>query len=132
MFLLLPTHYLLHRVAPASTAAPISELGPSELDYEFVKYGVQTWPGRSTLLYGGLVLCVGLHAVDGMALVWNTYMKDRITNASRNLRIGGMVTGMAAPVMAGLFALWAEPSFVFPQMATRFESVFSTSIFYRV
>ncbi|KAI0258981.1 hypothetical protein BC834DRAFT_908806, partial [Gloeopeniophorella convolvens] len=43
-FFFLPAHFITHRLAPADPAPPISSLGPSELDYEYVKALVE-WPG---------------------------------------------------------------------------------------
>jgi hypothetical protein len=53
MFVFLPIHFLTHRYYPA-TIVP-SRLGPisAELDYEFVKLGLATWPWRSWALYVG-------------------------------------------------------------------------------
>ncbi|KAJ7577496.1 hypothetical protein C8J56DRAFT_367666 [Mycena floridula] len=54
MLALLPIHFFTHRFSPQTLEAPILALGPSELDYEFVKFGLQQWPWRNWILYGAL------------------------------------------------------------------------------
>ena len=135
MIIFLPIHYMVHRILPSDPNPPILELGPSELDYEFVKFGLQKWPWKSAFLYGGLVVCVGLHMVEGMAIIWNTYLVStagRLKESSRNLRIGGVLMGMVAPTLAGLVAIGTEPSMVFASAAKRFESIFLSSWAYRL
>ncbi|KAI0258613.1 hypothetical protein BC834DRAFT_910723, partial [Gloeopeniophorella convolvens] len=54
-FFFLPAHFITHRLAPADPAPPISSLGPSEFDYEYVNALVER-PGRSAMLYSILAL----------------------------------------------------------------------------
>jgi hypothetical protein len=46
----------------------VSSIGPSGLDYEFVKATLHGWPVNSTVLYGALVLGVALHAADELGV----------------------------------------------------------------
>ncbi|KAK0210129.1 hypothetical protein DFS33DRAFT_1290832 [Desarmillaria ectypa] len=135
MWLLLPIHFLVHRHFPTSPAPPILEVGPSELDYEFVKVGLQTWPWRSALLYGALVTCVTLHMADGMGIIWNAYLAQswgRMKQSLRKYRRGGLVAGVALPVLSGLIVIAREPIFAFASAAKRFQAVFLMSWIYRL
>jgi hypothetical protein len=80
-------------------------VGPSELD-ELVKTGLQTWPIRSWLLYGGLILSTTVHFVDGMTIIWNTWLKED-ANASwkRNTRPTKMIVGIGGIALLGMYAL---------------------------
>ncbi|KAF8907490.1 hypothetical protein CPB85DRAFT_1415191 [Mucidula mucida] len=134
MILFLPVHFMTHRILPTSPEAPIYEVGPSELDYEFVKFGLQQWPWKSAFLYGGLVLFMGMHMVDGAVLLWNTYLaagssRGRVKDSPKKFWLSGMVSGM---VVAGLAAVAVEAPLVFSSTAKRFESVFLSSWFYRL
>ncbi|SJL04965.1 uncharacterized protein ARMOST_08336 [Armillaria ostoyae] len=135
MWLLLPVHFLVHRRLPTTPAPPILEVGPSELDYEFVKVGLQTWPWRSALLYGGLVICVSLHMADGMGIMWNAYLAQtwgRVKQSVRKYRRAGLVAGVALPVLSGLVVVAREPVLSFASTVKRFEAVFLMSWIYRV
>ncbi|KAF8968292.1 hypothetical protein BDZ97DRAFT_1655286 [Flammula alnicola] len=137
LLLLLPIHYLTHRAYPTLSAPPILAVGPAELDYEFVKTGLQTWPVRSWLLYAGLVLSTTLHAVDGMTILWNTYVADADGDWQwkRSARQGRIVLGLGAvavPVLTGLYALAREPLMTFASLASRYRAVFLTSFVYRL
>ncbi|KAK0492057.1 hypothetical protein EDD18DRAFT_1184525 [Armillaria luteobubalina] len=135
MWLLLPVHFLVHRLLPTTPAPPILEVGPAELDYEFVKVGLQTWPWRSALLYGGLVLCVSLHMADGMGILWNAYLAPtwgRVKQSMRKYRRAGVVAGVVLPVLSGLVILAREPIFSFASTVKRFEAVFLMSWIYRL
>ncbi|GLB35515.1 hypothetical protein LshimejAT787_0210800 [Lyophyllum shimeji] len=140
MLLFLPIHFLTHRVYPSADAAPISNIGPSELDYEFVKLGLQKWPVTSWLLYAGLVCSVGLHMADGNAVMWNRYFRD---TAVRSWAAAGklskrfsarakVLVGLVLPVLSGLYFISKEPLMVFPSMVQRFEAVFRSSWIYRL
>src|SRR5258706_2322569 len=58
-------HVESHRLRPSFPQPPISALSPSELDYEFVKYGLQTYPLWAWVTYGGFVFAVLYHASEG-------------------------------------------------------------------
>lgn len=135
--LFLPIHFATHRDAPMLETPPIYGVGPSELDYEFVKTGLKTWPIRSALLYGGLVVLTTAHVVDGMALIWNTWLKDwlsgsRLTALKRDRRMFIGLACVALPVLTGLYALAKEPLLTFGDMASRYKAVFLTSWVYQI
>lgn len=134
--LFLPIHFMTHRVNPTADTIPILAVGPSELDYEFVKLGLQKWPIRSWVLYSGLVIAVTLHAVDGMAIIWNTWLKDKIgaswKQSTRKRRLALMVGVVTLPVIAGLFSLAKEPLMLFASTADRYKASYLSSIIYRL
>ncbi|KAH9483612.1 hypothetical protein JR316_0003082 [Psilocybe cubensis] len=139
MLLFLPIHFLTHRGYPMLETAPIYGVGPAELDYEFVKTGLKTWPIRSTILYGGLILSTTLHLVDGMTLIWNSWLKDSLSSKmaswkreARPKRILMALGCLALPVMTGLYTLFKEPMMTFTSMAKRYEAVYLTSLIYRL
>ncbi|WVW80252.1 hypothetical protein I302_102230 [Kwoniella bestiolae CBS 10118] len=53
LYILLIAHILSHRIVPSSPSAPIFELSPSELGYEYVGYNLRDWVGWGSYL--GLV-----------------------------------------------------------------------------
>jgi hypothetical protein len=116
-------------------APPIYALGPAELNFEYVKYGLANWPWRSWFLYGGLVVGVVLHAVEGDRLLFNTYFSStmgRIKMAARKhlLAIGlGLV---AVPVLSGVFIMSREPLMIFSSTAERFHASLIKSPLYRI
>jgi hypothetical protein len=130
MILFLPVHFFLHRVNPTTPEPPISAVGPAELDFEFVKYGLRHWPWRSWALYAGLVVCVGLHATDGVYLICNKWLGDVPSwwkRRSKRYRRGVTVAGLILPVLSGLFVLSKEPLMIFSFKAKRFKAVFIKS-----
>ncbi|KAJ7183230.1 hypothetical protein C8R46DRAFT_984390 [Mycena filopes] len=127
-------HFMTHRAHPMNPAPPIHALGPSEIDFEFVKYGLATWPRRSWFLYSALVFGVVFHAVDGNRLLFNTYVTGsvgRIKAAARKrlLAIGAVL--VALPVLSGVFIMSREPLMIFASTAKRFHASFAQSPFYR-
>ena len=129
----LPAHYLVHRVYPANPAPPIYSLGPAELDFEYVKYGLQTWPLRSWLLYTGLVAGVAWHATEGMQIIWNTYLRGRLGGWRASAQAHTLNTlAIVGPVLAGLFVLSREPLMVFSSAIPRFEAAFRSSPVFRI
>lgn len=122
---------------PTIEDAPIFAVGPSELDYEFVKTGLHVWPWRSWLLYTGLILATTLHLADGMTIIWNTWLKDIIVfgawkRSGRNRRLGLALTGMALPVLAGLYTLSCETLMAFTSTISRYQASFMSSFIYRI
>lgn len=112
LFLFLPVHYLTHRVFPTLSTAPIHSFGPAELDYEFVKTGLRTWPFRSWFLYIGLVGCVALHSVEGISIISATKVGKAIVPKSKR-KLVSLLVGI--PALIGLFfisreAVWASTS----------------------
>ncbi|KAF7375243.1 hypothetical protein MSAN_00410900 [Mycena sanguinolenta] len=127
-------HFMTHRAHPMNPAPPIFAVGPSELDFEFVKYGLSNWPWRSWLLYGGLVASVVLHAVDGERLIFNTYFGEtmgRIKAAARKNLLTIGVGLVAVPVLTGVFVMSREPLMVLPSTAERFHASFTLSPLFR-
>ena len=125
-------HYFLHRVAPSSPASPIYSVGPSELDFEYVKYGLHEWPVRNFLAYTALAALVSAHASEGMSIIWNTWMRPTFgaLRQSRKARLTGALLGVV-PVVSGLFFMWSEPLLVFASHAERFRASFMKSVFFR-
>jgi hypothetical protein len=81
IFVALPHHLGPMRIFPMMPQSPINSLSPTELDYEFVKYGVQQWPVRSWILFTVLVGATCFHAAEGtMSIVQRRFTK---TNKSR-------------------------------------------------
>lgn len=126
----LPIHFYTHRVAPANPTPPIFAVGPSEVDYEFVKIGLARFPWRSWILYGGLVASVMLHAVEGAQVIQASRFpswKFRIRPRTRKIVAGAA----AVPILAGLWMLSREPLMVFPSLTERYEAAFAWCWVYR-
>jgi hypothetical protein len=125
MFLLLPIHYPLHRLAPQSAAA--DAFGPSQLDMEYVKAGLQRWPIRSWLLYGLLTGITLVHAADGLFVIAR-YQKIR-SGSRTSWRIAGALA--TVPVLAGTYVLWKEPITAFSGLVDKFYTAFQQAHVYR-
>ncbi|KAF7974996.1 hypothetical protein HWV62_10597 [Athelia sp. TMB] len=122
----LPIHFLTHRVLP-------TESNLLDLDYEYVKLGLQTWPWRSWVLYTGLVGCVLLHAAEGMNLIASTWGGAAWAQWKGSKRTRRIVAGAGAlPVLTGLWVLFKEPLMAFPSIARQFEDTFTRSWVFRV
>ncbi|KAJ6466528.1 hypothetical protein C8R47DRAFT_1223962 [Mycena vitilis] len=135
MLFFLPIHFMAHRALPMNPAPPVHSLGPSELDFEFVKYGLATWPWRSWLLYGGLVAGAVLHAADGQRFLFNTYLggsMGRIKAAARKRLLAIGLGLLAIPVLSGIFVMSREPLMVFASTAERFQASYAQSPIYRI
>ncbi|KDQ06718.1 hypothetical protein BOTBODRAFT_60446 [Botryobasidium botryosum FD-172 SS1] len=131
LLLLAPLHILTHRVYPSSSIPSISSLGPGELDYEFVKVGLETWPWRGWILYGGLVGCVALHSVEGIRVVWKAWGAGEpglLKGWGRWIAAGGAF----ALVLAGVGNIAAEPLYVPSFLLSRIKSSYAQSWAYRV
>ena len=131
----LPIHYTTHRLLPTSPDAPISSLGPAELDFEFVKLGLQKWPWTNWFLYVGLVGSVALHMADGLNIINNTWFRNGTGGragvfAGRKRMRALVLGGLVLPVLTGLYAISREPPIVFSSIARRFEAVFLESGMY--
>ncbi|KZT74056.1 hypothetical protein DAEQUDRAFT_641930, partial [Daedalea quercina L-15889] len=126
-------HFLTHRVYPADGAPPVLALSPAELDYEYVKYALQTWPARAWLGYVALTAAVAGHAAQGMRVVWNTWLRD-LLGAWRGGkgRAAGVVAAVVVPVASGLWAISSEPLFLFSSTASRIHAAFTKSFIYRL
>ena len=132
--LLLPVHIYTHRLAPSEPAPPISSLGPSELDYEYVKAALHGWPARSTALYVALVLAVALHAADGVGVLWSTWVRRQTkTKKLPGRRARRALAGAAVlPVLTGLAIVAREPLFAFASMPERYRAALTHSFVYRL
>lgn len=128
----LPIHFLVHRDYPALPDEPIASVGPSSLDYEYVKYGLRTWPWRSWFLYAGLVGSVALHAADGTALVWNTWFGGGWSKLSRKTRRSVLVCGVVVPVVLGLVAIAREPPMVMSFLESRYHAAYTQSSIFQM
>jgi hypothetical protein len=129
----LPIHYITHRIYPTVKDHPIDAIGPAELDYEFVKYGLQRWPARSWALYAGLVGCVALHGAAGLKIIWQTWIGNSATERKRgSVNQVAAASGIVAPILLGIFALSREPLMTFPSTVARFEAVFQRLWIYRI
>lgn len=127
---LLPVHFVTHRLAPSDSAPPISSLGPSELDYEYVKAALSGWPRRSIVLYSALVLGVALHVGDGIGIIWSTWAPGSKFPGGRARR--ALAGAAVIPVMTGLAVLAREPLYAFASMAARYQAALTQSIVYRL
>ncbi|CAK5268818.1 unnamed protein product [Mycena citricolor] len=135
MLFFLPIHFSTHRVSPSNPIAPIHALSPSELDFEYIKFGLNSWPWRSAFLYGGLVVFALLHAADGERILFNTYLGPalgRIKASTRKGMIAAVMGAVALPVLTGLYFLSQEPEMIFASMADRFHASFVSSMWYRL
>lgn len=128
--LLLTVHFFVHRVAPSDPSPPVYSVGPSELDYEYVKYSLQTYPWRSLAAYIGLTAAVAWHASEGMGIIWNTYLRPTLgAGPARKQRTIGALAGVL-PVATGLFFMWREPLMIFSSHAARFNAALTQSVLF--
>ncbi len=145
LMLLLPTHYLTHRLYPTIATSPILAVGPAELDFAFVQTGLARWPVRSALMYAGLVCAGAVHAAEGVSLLRRRYLsaakapsaegqvKAPPKRIAPRMQRMALALGLGAlPVLAGLYTLACESSFVFADLASRYHAVFAQSWMYRI
>ena len=133
MFFLLPQHYLIHRVLPSNPDPPVLAVSPSELDFEYVKFGLQQWPLINWALYTGLTVAVVWHAAEGSRIIWNTWLAGKAGIWKKNLtrQVATVLAGVV-PVLAGLYAISREPLMVFMSTAERYEAAFRQHSFFRL
>jgi succinate dehydrogenase/fumarate reductase cytochrome b subunit len=133
LFFLLPQHYLLHRIWPSDPNPPILAVSPAELDYEYVKFGLQQWPVINWTMYVGLTLCVVWHAAEGSRIIWNTWMAEKTSIWKKNAKKHAItVFAVVLPVVTGLLAMAREPLMVFSSTAQRYEAAFRQHFLFRV
>jgi hypothetical protein len=132
-------HYLTHRIYPMSADDPIDAVGPAELDYEFVKYGLQCWPARTWLIYGGLASCVIFHGLIGAKIIWQTWFGGTRSNGDCgqdrkifNFTPFAAASSILVPVLVGIFKLSREPLVALSPTIMRFEAVFKKLWLYRI
>lgn len=99
-------------------------------------------------MYGTLVGAGAVHAVEGMRVIYNTWIVPRrrkqaysgetaknaslATNGARARnspagRIALALIGVAAPVLLGLYAVSSEPAHTFASMVGRYQSALGQS-----
>jgi succinate dehydrogenase/fumarate reductase cytochrome b subunit len=125
----LPVHYLTHRIYPTIPDAPIHSFGPAELDYEFVKAGLQHWPRRSWVLYIGLVACVALHSVEGISIITATQFGRAVVTKNKR-RLVSLIAGI--PALTGLYFISKETVWALTPSVKSYVDAFSRSIIYRI
>lgn len=128
--ILLPIHYLTHRVYPTDPSPLIDAVGPAQLDFEFVKTALAEWPIRSWLLYGGLVTAIALHASEGFQLMLRNFLgiANALPKRTRRLLAGAMVL----PVLSGLLVLSREPVLTHLPTALRYRAALEQSFYFRL
>jgi len=124
----LPIHYLTHRIYPSLPSPPIYSIGPAELDYEFVKTGLQTWPWRSWTLYAGLIGCASLHAVEGMNIIQTTWLKKSLIRRDWMKAVAFLG---AVPVLSGMWVISREYNWSLASSVERYVAAYSQSLIYR-
>ncbi|KAI6143980.1 hypothetical protein BKA82DRAFT_4179250 [Pisolithus tinctorius] len=148
LFLFVPIHVATHRLLPAeadtlawpSTDVDLEPLGSSELDYEFVKTAIKTWPWRSWILYTGIVGCVLVHAAQGASVIYARYIRGRVGLRSRPSprRSSGNALGLArgnkkaAGAGWGLWVLSREPTLALSSVIQRYQITLMGSWVYRL
>ncbi|KIJ63340.1 hypothetical protein HYDPIDRAFT_134453 [Hydnomerulius pinastri MD-312] len=129
LLVFIPIHFSTHRLAPTDASAPIFAVGPSELDYEFVKTGLAQFPWRSWALYTGLVASVLVHMVEGDNVILPMWLgAPRIPSRTRKV-IACMV---ALPVLLGVWTLSKEPLMALTSLAERYSASFARCWVYRL
>ncbi|OCH88234.1 hypothetical protein OBBRIDRAFT_795435 [Obba rivulosa] len=131
--LIVPLHFLIHRVYPADPLPPVDAVGPAELDYEFVKAALNKWPWRSWLAYIALTTCVAWHAAEGMSIIWNTWLKGTTGNwksGAKRRAVAAVLT--ITPVLTGIFVMAREPPMVFASTAARYHAAMRKLFYYRL
>lgn len=130
--LIVPLHYLTHRVFPADPLPPIEAVGPAELDYEIVKVALSQWPWRSWLAYIVLTTSVAWHAAEGMTLIWNTWVKDAFGSWRSSAKTRAVAAMLAiTPVLTGVLAMSREPLMIFASTAARYDAAMRKLFYYR-
>lgn len=133
LFFLLPQHYLLHRVLPSNPNPPVLAVSPSELDFEYVKFGLQTWLLTNWALYAGLTIAVVWHAAEGSRIIWNTWLAGKAGIWKKNAtRHTATVLAAVVPVLTGVLAISKEPLMLFSSTAERYEAAFRQHFLFRV
>lgn len=127
--LFLPVHYLTHRIYPTISDAPIHSFGPAELNYEFVKTGLQIWPLRSWFLYVGLVGCVVLHSVEGISIITKTQFGKAVVPKNKR-RLVSFLAGI--PALTGLFFISRETVWALASSIESYVAAYSRSVIYRI
>ncbi|KIK59053.1 hypothetical protein GYMLUDRAFT_169967 [Collybiopsis luxurians FD-317 M1] len=146
VLLLLPIHFGIHRILPTTPSSPVLSLGPSELDHSFVQFGLQHWPIRTWAMYTALVGATIAHAVEGARVLMGSSnptistsnlqsteksSQDSLESTNARLHRKLLAVALTVPVLSGLYFLYAEPLYIFPDIARRLEGVYQLSWIYR-
>ncbi|KAI6097957.1 hypothetical protein EDD16DRAFT_1889479 [Pisolithus croceorrhizus] len=153
LFVFVPIHVATHRLLPAeadalvwsSSGANLDALGSSELDFEFVKTAIKTWPWRSWILYTGLVGSVLVHAAEGASIIYTRYIRGRVALPSRPSPRGSdrgltrgnrrtvVIAGVTALlVLTGLWVVSREPTFALSSVVRRCQVTMMGTWLYRM
>lgn len=127
---LLIAHYVVNRSYPTDPIPPIAEVGPSELDYEFVKVFLKTMPWAGWIGYGGLTVTIAWHAIEGLRIVWNVRFREVVGRWTLDAYArAAMASAAALPVLSGLYIMSREPVFAFAGVASRYRAVLAKAWF---
>lgn len=131
--LIVPLHFLTHRVFPADPLPPVDAVGPAELDYEYVKEALNVWPWRSWLAYIALTTAVASHAAEGATIIWNTWLRDAFGawRSSAKKRVV-MTVITITPVLTGVLAMAREPPMILTSTAIRYQAALRKLFYYRL
>ena len=131
LLIYLPIHIFTNSTAPSDPSQPILSFGPSELDFEYVKFQLTRFPWRSGLLYLGLVNTVTFHAVEGLRVIRRTWF--RRTSEKRSKTSPAVFVGLiAAPILSGIYFMSQEPLMAFSSMIPRYEAALRQSFWFRL
>ena len=128
LLLLVPIHIATHKIIPSDPSPPILALSPSELNFEFVKAGLQGWKLVSWVSYMGLVTFGLMHATEGWAIVWRTWTGRPTPMKMSTAR--KLALGLAAGVIAGLGFIFMEEPMAGRLLMSRINAVFSKAPVY--
>ncbi|EIW85589.1 hypothetical protein CONPUDRAFT_118516 [Coniophora puteana RWD-64-598 SS2] len=117
-----PVHVALHRLIPEDVTMPIGAVGPSELDWEFVKTGLARFPIQNWALYAGLIASIATHWMEGVNILRATYMRGMQGLGPRGRKVAA--AAVALPVLTGLWFVSKEPLLAFGSLMERYEAVF--------
>ncbi|KAG8929486.1 hypothetical protein FRC01_004259 [Tulasnella sp. 417] len=128
----LPIHFATHRLYPSIPDPPINALSPSELDYEYVKFGLQTWPWRNTLLYLVLVAGTATHAVEGLRVMIRVWQPNAALPKEWGWKRWSTVAAVVGFTVAGILTLKGETLIMTSRAASRISSAWEQSLVYRL
>lgn len=141
---LVPVHVLLHRLNPTNPTPPVFSIGPSQLDYEFVKVGLTVWPIMSWTLYSTLVASLMFHAIEGVAIMlryWGRRLRGKILSyaepddgrrRSRWLAEKNIIASIGiSTVLGGLAIIATEPLNISRAFMSRIEASFMLNPMFR-
>jgi len=125
---LVPVHYLVNRYYPSLDEAPIFGLSPSQLNYDYINYGLAHWPIRTWILYGVMVPAVCLHAAEGVITVARRHLR---LNLKRGVWSRSLVLAGAFLTLTGLIAISKETILIYSGEAARYFAAYQKSLLYK-